>query len=300
MPRCLHVEFHGRRVSSGCRRGWCEAAPGVPVDTLYDMLRTVHATRYVTPLREGGSLPAIMEADDDGQYVVKFRGAGNGPKVLVAEIVVGELARALGLPVPDLVLIDVDAALGRAEADSEIQSLVVGSEGVNVALDYLPGSVTYDAASGDAAGAVLSAKVVWLDSLTLNIDRMSHNPNLLMWHGEPWLIDHGAALYVHANWRGAEGAALQPFDMIERHVLLHEASSIATADELLAPRVDDALLTHVLSMVPDTLLEADVLGRPAAEVRTAYVSWLLQRLDAREAWVERAEAARAAVRRAVA
>lgn len=257
------------------------------------MLRTVAATRYVTPLREGGSLPAIMEADDDGMYVVKFRGAGHGSRGVVAELIAGELARALGMPVPELVLIDVDVALGKAEADPEIQSLVVGSAGTNIGFDYLPGSLTYDPASDAAPSPELAADVVWLDSLTVNIDRMPQNPNLLVWHGTHWLIDHGAALYVHSNWRDPEGTAAQPFAPIAQHVLLPVAGSIVEADARLAPQVTRELLEAILAAGPDDWFEEDVLGRPADEVRAAYVDWLLLRLAARDAWVTTAEAARA-------
>ena len=195
------------------------------------MLRTVTATRYVTPLREGGSLPAIVEADDDGLYVLKFRGAGQGPKALAAEIVAGELARDLGLPVPELVLIEVDPALGAAEPDPEIQELINASAGINLGVDFLPGSLPYDPT--DPPDADLAADVVWLDALITNVDRTPRNPNLLRWHRNLWLIDHGASLYAFhgpdplARARGA-------FPAIRDHVLLPAASSIAAADERLA------------------------------------------------------------------
>src|SRR3712207_5316699 len=158
-------------------------------------LRTVRATRYVTPLREGGSLPGLVEADDDGLYVLKFRGAGQGPKALVAEVVAGEIGRALGLPVPELVLIEVDPALGRAEPDPEIQELIEGSGGVNVGVDFLPGSLALDGAAAASLDPALAADVVWFDALVMNVDRTPRNPNILVWHGRPWLIDHGAAIY---------------------------------------------------------------------------------------------------------
>ena len=195
------------------------------------MLRTVTATRYVTPLREGGSLPAIVEADDDGLYVLKFRGAGQGPKALAAEIVAGELARGLGLPVPELVLIELDPALGAAEPDPEIQELIAASAGINLGVDFLPGSLPYDPT--DPPDADLAADVVWLDALITNVDRTPRNPNLLRWHRNLWLIDHGASLYAFhgpdplARARGA-------FPAIRDHVLLPAASSIAAADERLA------------------------------------------------------------------
>src|SRR3712207_5588201 len=159
-------------------------------------LRTVRATRYVTPLREGGSLPAIVEADDDGLYVLKFRGAGQGPKALVAELVAGELGRALGLPVPEIVLVTVDPGLGRAEPDREIQDLLAASHGLNLGLDFLPGALGYNPAAAPLADAALAADIVWFDALVTNVDRTPRNTNLLMWHGRIWMIDHGAALYV--------------------------------------------------------------------------------------------------------
>lgn len=259
------------------------------------MLSRVLAERYVMPLREGGSLPAIMEADDDGHYVVKFRGAGHGTRALVAELAVGELARRLGLTVPQIVLVDIDTGLGRADPDPEIHELVTASVGTNVGLDYLPGSVTFDPVQDAQPDAATAAQIVWLDSLVVNIDRSSRNPNLLTWHGNLWLIDHGAALYVHSNWRDPESSAKQRFEMIADHVLLSRASSIVDADAAHAPRVTRQLLEEVFALVPDDLLDDDVLGRAPADVRAGYVTWLLDRLAAREAWVGEAESARIAL-----
>lgn len=173
-------------------------------------LRTVTATRYVTPLREGGSLPAIVEADDAGMYVLKFRGAGQGPKVLVAEIIVGELARAAGLPMPEIVLIELDGELSRTEPDAEIQQLIRDSAGLNLAFDYLPGSVTFDPVA-DPVDATLASRIVWLDAFTSNVDRTGRNANMLMWHGKLWLIDHGAALYFHHAWADGADRSGAPF-----------------------------------------------------------------------------------------
>ncbi len=258
------------------------------------MLRTVAATRYVTPLREGGSLPAIIEASDDGLYVLKFQRAGQGPRALVAELVVGELARALGLPVPELVLCDLDVALGRAEPDPEIQDLVVGSAGRNLALDYLPGSVTFNVAADRAPAPELAAAIVWLDSLVTNPDRMPQNPNLLMWHDELWLIDHGAALYVHHGWNDADTSAKQRFDLVSRHVLLPVAGDLLDADAALAPKVTREALAAILADIPDEWLADDPHGRDAQAQREAYIDWFLLRLDSREAWLTTAEQARRA------
>src|SRR5919199_449443 len=199
------------------------------------MLRTVTATRYVTPLREGGSLPGIVEADDDGLYVLKFRGAGQGPKALAAEIVAGELARTLGLPVPELVLIELDPALAAAEPDPEIQELIAASAGLNLGVDFLPGSLPYLPTQPPEPS--LAADVVWLDALVTNVDRTPRNPNLLRWHGGLYLIDHGAALYA---FHGADplARARGAFPPIRDHVLLPDAGSIAAADERLAARAD--------------------------------------------------------------
>jgi hypothetical protein len=209
-------------------------------------VRTVHATRYVTPLREGGSMPGLVEADDDGLYVLKFRGAGQGAKALLAEIVAGELARAAGLTVPEIVFMELDPQLGAAEPDPEIQELIAASGGRNVALDFLPGSLTYNPAAGDAPSPEIAADIVWLDALMTNVDRSPQNPNLLLWHGRLWLIDHGAALYLQHAWEDPPAAADRPFPAIRNHVLLPCAGDITAAGERLAPRVDvDAALAHV-------------------------------------------------------
>jgi hypothetical protein len=248
------------------------------------MLRTVRAIRYVAPLREGGSLPALVEADDDGLYVVKQRGAGQGPKALVAELVVGELARALDLPVPELVFVELDEHLPDAEPDPEIQELLAASAGINVGLDFLPGALPYAPGGDPAMEPGLAAAIVWLDAFTENVDRTARNVNLLVWHGRPWLIDHGAALYrQHAGLDPA--AARGRFAAVRRHALLDVASSIAGADAELAPRVSEALLEEIVAQVP-----ADWLGDVPPR---AYVDDLCARLAAPRAWVDEAEAARA-------
>jgi hypothetical protein len=255
---------------------------------------TVRATRYVTPLREGGSLPALMEADDDGLYVVKFRGAGQGPKALVAELVAGELARRLDLPVPEIAFVQVDPVLGRAEPDPEIQDLITASAGLNLGLDFLPGALPFDPAAGLELDPALAAAVVWFDALVTNVDRTPRNPNLLLWHERLWLIDHGAALHVHhQTWQLAEHAR-RGFPPIAEHVLLPRAGSIAEADERLAPLLDRELLTAVAALVPDAwLLERAAEGDgSAAERRQAYVDYFLERLAEPRVFAEEAERAR--------
>lgn len=254
-------------------------------------LRLLHATRYVTPLREGGSLPAIVEAEDDGLYVLKFRGAGQGAKALVAELVVGELARALGLPVPEIVLVELDPELARTDPDPEIQDLIRASAGLNLALDYLPGAVNYDPAA-DRVDATLASSVVWLDAYASNVDRSFRNTNLLVWHGAPWLIDHGAALYFHHGWDGALDSADGRFPMVRDHVLLPLADGIAAADARLAPRVTRDLLEAILARVPDGWLAGPDSWADPATQRRAYVDYLLRRLANRAGFVGEAVHAR--------
>ena len=197
-------------------------------------MRTVQATRYVLPLREGGSMPGLVEADDDGLYVVKFRGAGQGAKALVAEVLVGELARALGFPVPQLEVVELDAALGAAEPDPEIQDLIAASVGTNLGVDCLPGALACDEAAARTLDPAWAAGVVWLDALTTNVDRTPRNPNLLVWHGRTWLIDHGAALYLQHGADDLPALAERPFPMIADHVLLPHAGSVRDAHDRLA------------------------------------------------------------------
>jgi HipA-like protein len=242
-------------------------------DIMRRVLRTVSATRYVTPLREGGSLPGLVEADDDGFYVLKFRGAGQGPKALAAEVVVGELARALGLPVPELVLIELDPELARAEPDLEIQDLIRSSGGVNLGVDFLPGSLPY--ASTQDVSPELAAAVVWLDALVENVDRTPRNPNLLRWHGRLWLIDHGAALWVHHRDGSPLAVAGRPFPAIREHVLLPAAGSLLEADAKLAP-------------VAAPAAAAALLPRDWADP-APYAEHLRARLESPREWVADAE-----------
>ncbi|MEO7744950.1 MAG: HipA family kinase [Actinomycetota bacterium] len=256
-------------------------------------LTTVRALRYVLPLREGGSLPAVVECDDLGTYVVKFRGAGQGPKALVAEIVVGELARALGLPVPDLVLVDLDPELAYAEPDEEVQDLLRASAGLNLGMDYLPGSITLDP-TVDPVDPDLAARVVWLDALVDDVDRTWRNPNLLLWHGQPWLIDHGAALWWHHTWRAREAAVTRELREGDQHVLLPVAGPLAEADTRLAPLVTRQLLTEVVALAPDEWIHDPTVFDDVTASRAAYVDLLLARVAARSQWLAPLEAARAA------
>jgi hypothetical protein len=244
-------------------------------------LRSVAATRYVTPLREGGSLPGLVEADDDGLYVLKFRGAGQGVKALVAEVIAGELARALGLAVPEIVVIEVDPALGAAEPDPEIQDLITGSTGANIGLDFLPGSLPYTPAAGLQPAPETAAEIVWLDALVTNVDRTPRNPNLLVWHDRVWLIDHGAALYFHHRDWDREADALKPFPAIADHVLLPCAGSILEADARLAERLSPEVVREAVALVPDGWAD-----------REAYVDYLARRLAPPRAFAEEAERAR--------
>jgi hypothetical protein len=256
------------------------------------MLRTVHATRYVTPLREGGSLPAIVEADDDGMYVVKFRASGQGPRALIAELLGGEIGRALGLPVPELVLVELDEALGQNEPDTEIRDLVVGSAGLNAGLDYLPGSFGIDPLAIHSFDPALAARIVWFDAFITNVDRTLKNPNILLWHRQPWLIDHGAAFYFHHTWESWEERALSPFPMVHDHVLLGRAGGIMDAGDDSAARLGGHLFAELASAIPnDWLIDAPFAD--AATTRAAYVRYLEDRLASRRRFEEEAERARA-------
>ena len=256
------------------------------------MIRTVTATRYVTPLREGGSLPAIVEADDDGLYVLKFRGAGQGPKVLIAELLCGEIGRALGLPIPEIVIVELDAALGQNEPDEEIQELVTASAGVNLALDYLPGSLAFDPLSVSSVDPTLASAIVWFDAYTTNVDRSPRNPNLLVWHRKLWLIDHGAALYVHYTWGDYPASARSPFAPIKDHILLSAASEIDAADAALSPRVTPALIEELVAAIPNTWLSDELAFADVTAHRAAYVEYLLSRLETPRAFVQEAINAR--------
>ncbi|NEA11548.1 hypothetical protein G3I27_25895, partial [Streptomyces sp. SID10692] len=239
------------------------------------MLQEVVATRYVTPLREGGSLPGIVEADDLGTYVMKFTGAGQGRKTLVAEIICGELGRRLGLRVPELVTMELDPVIGLAEPDEEVQELLRASGGLNLGMDYLPGSFGFDPLAYEV-GAGEAGRIVWFDALINNVDRSWRNPNLLVWHGDLWLIDHGATMIWHHNWPGAQASAAKPYNASD-HVLAPFAPDIAGAAAELAPLVTEELLTEVAADVPDVWLADEPGFDSADEVRRAYIAPLLAR-----------------------
>jgi hypothetical protein len=237
-------------------------------------MRSVLATRYVLALREGGSLPAIVEADDMGMYVTKFRGAGQGTFALTAEIVAGEIGRALSLKVPEIVLVEVDPVLGRSDPDAEIRHLLKASVGTNVGLDYLPGSTDFVAAAGDKVSSEIASLVVWFDSFVQNVDRTPRNPNMLMWHRELYLIDHGAAMYFHHHWETMPGKARSPFPQIDQHVLLPFATDITAAGAIARTRLNEEILRNILALVPESFL-----GNDAEGIRNAYVEFFLERLE---------------------
>jgi len=244
------------------------------------MLRTANATRYVVPLREGGSLPAIVEADDLGLYVVKFRGAGQGILALIAELIAGEIGRALGLRVPEIILITIDAALGRNEPDYEIRQLLKGSAGLNLALDYLPGSTMFDPAARDSASAEEASMLVWFDAFVQNVDRTPRNANLLVWHRKLYPIDHGAALFFHHDWASMEKKINSPFKEIEHNILLPWAREIAKAGSVARERLKAEVLEEIVGKVPDAWLESIPGGLSAAERRGGYLDFFKRRLEA--------------------
>src|SRR5262245_38480553 len=250
-------------------------------------LRTVTATRYVTPLREGGSLPAIIEADDDGMYVLKFRGAGQGPKALIAELVAGEIARAAGLPVPEIVLIQLDPELARTEPDPEIQDVIRASAGLNVALDYLPGAVTFDPVV-HKPDAKLASSIVWFDAFVSNVDRTARNTNMLMWHRRLHLIDHGAALYFHHSWENWQSRSRDPFTRVKDHVLLPFANALSDAHNAMLALITPEVIRSIVALMPDTLLGGDQAFATAQEYRDAYVEYLTRRLAPPNVFLEEA------------
>jgi hypothetical protein len=254
-------------------------------------MRTVNAARYVTPLREGGSLPAIIEADDDGMYVLKFRGAGQGPKALIAELMAGEIARAAGFLVPELVFVNLDPEIARTEPDPEIQDLIRASGGLNLGLDYLPGSVMFNPVA-DQPDADLASRIVWFDAYVTNVDRTPRNANMLMWHRKLWLIDHGAALYFHHSWTGMDQRSNDSFPLIKQHILLPFATALETADQAMTTAITREVINEVVGLVPDEWLENDSHFKTTAEHRQVYAEYLTRRLEAPRPFVEEAIRAR--------
>lgn len=255
-------------------------------------LRTVSAARYVTPLREGGSLPAIVEADDDGMYVLKFRGAGQGPRALVAELIAGELARACGFRVPEIVFVELDPDMARTEPDPEIQDLIRASGGLNLGLDYLPGSVMFDPVA-EQVDPELASRIVWFDAFVTNVDRTVRNPNMLMWHRKLWLIDHGAALYFHHSWNDYRTRSRDAFALVRDHVLLPRADFLAEVDLEMTEVFTPELIRNVVHLVPEAWLGGNESFSTEEEYRGAYVDYLLQRLEPPRPFLEEALRARA-------
>src|ERR1044072_5595562 len=241
-------------------------------------MRTVNATRYVTPLREGGSLPAIVEADDDGMYVLKFRGAGQGTKALIAEVIAGEIARAAGFLVPELAFVQLDPDIAKTEPDPEIQDLIRASGGLNLGLDYLPGSVMFDPVA-EKPDADQASRIVWFDAYVTNIDRTPRNANLLMWHRKLWLIDHGAALYFHHSWTGMDRRTKDPFALIKDHILLPFASALEAADAAMTSKINENAIREIVELVPDDWMSGNSPFPSPAENRQAYIDYLLRRLE---------------------
>jgi hypothetical protein len=257
-------------------------------------LRNVNVMRYITPLREGGSLPALAEADDDFNYVLKFKGAGHGTKALIAELLGGEIARALGLPTPELVFAELDEAFGRTEADEEIQDLLQNSQGLNLAMHYLQGAINFDPVV-TTVDARLASQIVWLDAFITNVDRTWRNTNMLLWHKELWLIDHGAALYFHHAFTDPEGHAKSPFALIKDHVLLPQAALLAEVDAEYKALLTEAKIMAIVNLLPDVWLQWEGLEQTPDEVREVYAQFLWVRLNNSETFVNQAQNARQAL-----
>ncbi len=254
-------------------------------------IRHQSVVRYITPLREGGSLPALVEADDGFKYVIKFRGAGHGTKALVAELIGGEVARALGFKVPELIFAELGEEFGRSESDEEVQDLLKGSRGLNLGLHYLSGSLTVNPYV-NGIDEMLASKIVWLDAFLTNVDRTFRNTNMLLWNKELWLIDHGASLYFHHSWSDPEKSAVSPFPYIKDHALLPRASRIVEADKELRQRITPRTLERIVDMVPDEWLVYEGIGLSVNEVRDVYKRFLTERLKNSGIFVKQALDAR--------
>ncbi|MFL9843355.1 HipA family kinase [Flavobacterium rhizosphaerae] len=257
-------------------------------------LRTVDVMRYITPLREGGSLPALAAADDGFNYVLKFKGAGHGTKALIAELLGGEIARTLGLPVPELVFANLDEAFGRTEADEEIQDLLQASQGLNLALHYLQGAINFDPVVTTVAPE-LASKIVWLDAYITNVDRTFRNTNMLIWHKELWLIDHGACLYFHHSFTDPEGHAKSPFALIKDHVLLPQASLLQEIDQEYRALLTEDTLRGIVNLIPDEWLQWDGAEQTPEEIKQVYFTFLTTRLANSDIFIKQAQHAREAL-----
>ncbi|GGC60334.1 hypothetical protein GCM10011387_12450 [Pedobacter quisquiliarum] len=257
-------------------------------------LRTVNVIRYITPLREGGSMPALAEADDEFLYVLKFRGAGQGIKALIAELIGGEIARALGFRVPELVFANLDEAFGRTEPDEEIQDLLKASVGMNLALHYLSGAITFDPLV-TVVDERLASEIVWLDCLLTNMDRTARNTNMLMWHKELWLIDHGACLYFHHAMQNWEEQAIKPFSLVKDHVLLSRATQLDAVNKDFSAVLTPALIQQIVDLIPDAWLAAEGTAAEAAQQRNIYKEFLLRRLGSSDIFTKAANDARQAL-----
>jgi hypothetical protein len=256
------------------------------------MLETLSATRYVTPLREGGSLPALVEANDDGLYVLKFRGAGQGRKALIAELIAGEIGHVLGLPIPRLALMQLDPMLGRNEPDYEIRTLLEASAGLNFAMDYLPGCISFDPVA-NGVDSTLASAIVWFDAYITNVDRTARNTNMLIWHKKLYLIDHGASLFFHHDWATHGEKYKSPFATIKSHVLLPFAAGIAQAGATLKPLLTPEIIRSIVALIPGEWLEGEAIFTAQDEYREAYVMYLLGRLEVSEIFEREAIDARA-------
>ena len=254
-------------------------------------LRTVNVTRYISPLREGGSLPALAEADDDFKYVLKFKGAGHGVKALIAELVGGQIAKALKLQLPELVFANLDEAFGRTEADEEIQDLLQGSQGLNLALHFLSGAITFDPVV-TTVDAKLASQIVWLDAYITNVDRTFKNTNMLIWHKELWLIDHGACLYFHHSWNNWEQHAKSPFALIKDHVLLPQASLLKEVDAEFKALLSHEILEEIVNTIPLEWLQWEDTDEEPETLRNVYLQFLQTRLNHSEIFVNQAQNAR--------
>ena len=257
-------------------------------------LRTVNVTRYIAPLREGGSLPALAEADDDFKYVLKFKGSGQGPKALIAELIGGEIARILGLKIPELVFANLDEAFGQTEPDEEIQDLLQKSQGMNLALHFLSGAITFDPVV-TVVTPELASQIVWLDAFITNVDRTFRNTNMLMWHSELWLIDHGACLYFHHSWADWENQAKSPFALVKDHVLLPKASLLAETDATCRQLLTPEKIQAIVALIPDEWLEWPGADETPAALREVYARYLTTRLKHSDIFTKKAQDERAAL-----